>query len=518
MDTRPPPGFVMQGSETPPPPPGFVMKDTPDLPPAELGAGARFMAGVEDPVVGGSQLLTHIGGSEEAAQKADEAVREREAKLQAGGMQSGDLMRAGGRMVGTLPAMAVAGPIGGLSGVAGAAVGGALSEAVQPVADKDYWSQKGLDTLMGAAFGGVGGMTAKVVGPSVKEAPKALMAGGVQLTPGQIMGGFGRRTEEALKIVPGLSGFVRSAENRSLESFNISTINSALEPIGVQIPKNIKAGHEAMGAAKTVLTNAYDNLLPQMQLTMDQNLASDIANARFRASSAVTKDRAAQFDKILEDRLQRHFNNTGSIPGDELKKVESELNAVASQYRASSDGDQRALAALIDDVRGSVRDALSRQNPQHAPELEKINHAYAMFARVEEAATRRATSSAVFTPSDLLQAIKSGDKSVRKGSFARGDALMQEWAEFAQKVLPAKMADSGTPERLGYAATAANLGAWLHNPLIPAGMAAGVAPYTKLGQAAVNRIAQPGTVRKTVGKAAPYIGTAIEPYLKTLTE
>lgn len=520
MDTRPPPGFVIQGSETPPPPPGFVMKDTPDLPPAELGAGGRFMAGVEDPLVGGSQLLTHTFGSEESAQKADEAVREREKRLQAGGMQSGDLMRAGGRMVSSIPAMAVAGPIGGVSGVLGAAAGGALSEAVQPVTDQDYWTTKGTDALLGAAFGAAGGATAKAAGFVPKEPQKALMQAGVTLTPGQIVGGFPRRTEEALKSMPILGGFIRGAEGRSIESFNKATIDQALEPIGVKVPSSVKAGHEANSFAAGTLDNAYETLLPKMQLTMDQRLASDIANTRFQASS-LPDAQVKQFDIILRNQLERRFRDTGTIPGQELKAAESEINRLATSYSGSSVAGERELGRVLQDIRAGIRDALERQNPAQAAELQKINKSYAMFARIREAGSK-ATKEGVFTPADLLSAIRRKDKSVGHGQFFQGDALMQDWAEYAQKVLPSKMPDSGTTERALFAGGALSAGAWFHNPMIPIGLGAAATPYTKVGQAVVNKASQPGPVREAVSpvfkKSAPYIGTAIEPYLKTLTE
>jgi hypothetical protein len=49
---------------------------------------------------------------------------------------------------------------------------------------------------------------------------------------------------------------------------------------------------------------------------------------------------------------------------------------------------------------------------------------------------------------DLMQAVKKGDRSVRKGAFARGDALLQDWADDAAAILPNELPNSGTADRM----------------------------------------------------------------------
>jgi hypothetical protein len=169
-----------------------------------------------------------------------------------------------------------------------------------------------------------------------------------------------------------------------------------------------------------------------------------------------------QFNTIVGQRLAA-ITNRSAVPGQQgqsLKDIDGGLRSVADAYRGSPDPANRQMALRIDDVRDALRGALGRQNPPEAIEqLKAIDTGWAMYSRARGAAARRATSEGVFTPADLLGAIKTADKSAGKGTFAKGDALMQLYAETGQKVLTPKVPDSGTAERLSL----------MHIPTVAAG-------------------------------------------------
>ena len=54
----------------------------------------------------------------------------------------------------------------------------------------------------------------------------------------------------------------------------------------------------------------------------------------------------------------------------------------------------------------------------------------------------------IFTRSRLQIAVKSGDQTVGKRAMSEGDALYQDLAQAGKTVLPNKVPDSGTPERI----------------------------------------------------------------------
>lgn len=486
------------------------------VPPNQMGVTDRLLTGMSDPIVGGSQLAAHLTKSPEEAAKVDLAIKKREQDIQGAG--GGGLVRGVGQAITGAPLIAA-----GALGPAGAIAGGALQGAAQPTvvgSGTDYWAQKEKDALFGAAFGyGLGGGLGKTVGMAVGPDARTMIGSGVNLTPGQMIGGPVRRLEEAAKSLPIMGSFIRGAEGRGIEGFNRAVLNQALEPIGGKLSRGA-AGREAIAETQKQLGDAYDKLLPNMQLTLDQQLANDIANVKYHGQE-LPEPMQKQLEGILNNRLAPFFQRS-PMPGRQgptLKETESALRSIADNYRGSADPAQRNLARLIDDARGSLRDALIRQNPNSADLLKKIDMGYALFARAQGAAARRASSQGLFTANDLLATIKSQDKTIRKSAFARGDALLQDYAEVAQRVLPGKMPDSGTPERLlwdaallGGAGGGAHVAGATPEQLITAGtaLAGASVPYTRPGIAALN-----APLRATLpSKVAPYAAIAAEPAAK----
>lgn len=420
----------------------------------------------------------------------DEYERQRQQQIQQERQQQGlsgpDAFRAVGQVMAPTNVLLPGGGATAAARIGTAALGGAVGGALAPITGEgDYWSQKGKQAEIGAATGlgvGAGGeVLSKIISPKLREAAQTLLDNGVNLTPGQLFGGVAKRAEEAAKSAPWIGSAIRSGERNALEGFNRATINRALAPIGQELPKDALAGHEAIAAGQKILSDAYDDLLPKLSFGMDQGFKNDITALR-QVVSEFPKDRARQFEDILTNRVGKRAAAppAGTMDGKTFKQVQSELTNLSGQFKSSSDASERMLGHALDDVNSAMRDALERQNPSVAPQLRNINNAYAMFTRAENAAGRRATSGGLFTPGDLLQAVKGGDRTVRKRAFAAGDALMQDWAEAAHSVLGNKMPDSGTTERmlwdlggaggLGYAA--------MYHPEVALGLAAGSVPYT----------------------------------------
>jgi hypothetical protein len=396
------------------------------------------------------------------------------------------------------------------------AISGGVSSLLDPVEKAaDYWTEKARQVGIGSAAGAAFGRLARVVGaPSAKgvtsDAQKLINAG-VKLTPGQMIGGAAKGLEEKATSIPVTGHFVGERLHDATKSFNIATINQALAPIGAKLPQTIEAGRQAVSAAGQALSTAYNQILPKMTLRLDQDLVKNMRSLVNQSrDGTLPPDLQQQFEAYLRNRVMSRFQQSPVLTGDVLKQVESDLSERARRFTTAQDPRLRDLGDALNAVKVSLRDAMERQNPNFAPELQKINHAYAMFVRVQNAAQRRAVSGGVFTPGDLLAATKVSDKSVRKGAFARGDALLQDWAETAQKVIGNRTPDSGTAGRLR-AMDWLGIGAGAARP--DALLAAGAAslPYTKIGGAAVRTAGPP--VARAVGKALPYAGAAVGPVI-----
>ena len=475
------------------------------LPTGVVQAGNRFNNWLAD----NSGLVARIpeGG-------VDQMVLDREAQYQADRAAAGRTGLDAGRLAGGVAATLPAAMIPGAATIGGSAAIGAGMGALQPVTAGEFWVEKMKQAGLGAAVGGAGGAISqgisRILSPQTGAAQRMLMAEGVELTPGQVAGGMAKRIEDASTSIPIMGGKVAQAQQRAVESFNRAAINRGLGEIGEKLPDGM-VGREAIEYAGKKIGDAYDPLLARMTLRADQQFIADSTALAQNAQAALAPERAQQLANIMQTKLGRHMSGQGTMTGQKFKLADSELGRLARQFSSSADADQRMLGETIRDMQSVMRDALARSNPRLAPELRKIDKAFATNLRVERAAASVAATDGVFTPAQLQNAVKALDSSGRKRQFARGNALLQDLADAGKEVLPSAVGNSGTADRAGLMAMGGALatGQWW------APMAAGVgaAAYTRPGIASMRalltqRPAVAGTIAELLERGAPIPLTA----------
>ena len=355
--------------------------------------------------------------------------------------------------------------------------------------------QRGADGLAGAA-------AAARATPSPQ---RRLSQMGVQLTPGQMMGGAGQRLEDAATSVPILGDAIRNARLRGLESFNEVGINRALSDIGGSVTG---AGRQAYRAGDDQISGAFtaatDDLFVPRTSEFDVNLTTAMRQ------NPLPADRQADFEAIVSPFIQRIGQG---VDGQEWKRIDSELAAAvrSAQNGSTNDPGMAPLARKLDDVRGVFRGLIEQADPIRAQDIANANRSSAMMMRIRDAMQRQGSASrdGLFTPADLTAAVRAGDTSAGNRQFARGEALMQDLSDAAAQVLPSTVPDSGTPLRslltMGPIPAAGAIGAGVVNPYILAGIGAGLAggsvAYGKTVQNAINavyRAATPGAARQAL--------------------
>lgn len=463
--------------------------------PLEGGVAGLVNKGVsalnEAPVIG--PAMKAIGMVPATPQQVTQDIAKREADYQAERKAAGgegiDWARLGGNVLGTLP-IAMATPAAATLGGAAAtgAASGAAYGAMQPVTEPtdSFWTDKAKQAALGAATGGVGGAAlhglSRVIQPSVRPEVKALMDRGVTPTPGQIAGGTLQRTEEKLSSVPVLGDAIRGGQRRAMEDLNRAAYNEALAPIGASYKG--PAGREGIAYVERELGKAYDDLLPKLRFQIDGQFQAELGNLRSMAAD-LPEQQAARFETLLRNKLFKRLEPSGTMDGQTLKGVESELSRIAKGLKGDASFDNRQLGDALGEVLTTVRSNLARMNPEHAEQLGNINRGWAMYTRLRDAGSRLGAEEGVFTPAQLQSAVKSGDKSVGKGKFARGDAMMQDLSEAGKSVLGSKYPDSGTAGRLLLGGLG---GGYMVDPSIAAGALAMAAPYTSIGQRAMGAL------------------------------
>lgn len=479
----------------------------------------RVGTGIMDPVHGGAQLLEQ-GVRKIAAPVADaitgfnnwladktglvarlpeggvnEMVKQREQEYQARRAAAGSDGFDWARLAGNVgnPANLAMGGIGAgatlpLRIAAGVGTGAAMGAAA-PVTEGDYWAEKGKQVALGGAVGGAlpagAAAAARVVRPNTPANVNALLAEGVQMTPGQILGGAWKSAEEKLTSAPILGAAIRKGRTESIESFNRAVYKRALDPLGPQasaVAEAAPAGREGIQAVGNYLSAAYDDALARS--------APSPVTQQFTASLAGLKSllpKAAQdhFDDVVNATILGKVTPGGTLTPSVAKEAESILGREAATYMGSSVASERATGAALKQVQAELRDLIAQSNPKVAPEIQKINRAWADLVQMENAGAMLGAKEGVFSPAQYLNSVKRGDKSLRDRKFARGEALNQDFAQIADQVLSSRVPDSGTAGRLFL--SGAGLGgifaAPMHTLGAAAGLGAGSLLYTQPGNA-----------------------------------
>lgn len=385
-----------------------------------------------------------------------------------------------------------------------AVTGGALYGA----ATTEDRTEQGVAGAVGSGLGyGIPAAAARVAKPTLQRGAEALRAQGVDLTPGELLGGWVQRIEDGATSIPFVGDFIRSAKGESLESFNRAIIDDALRPIGKDIGKT-QVGRQAVDKASTLISDSYDDILPQMNVKLDEQLMDELTSL----DAMVAKLPRAQqryFRNYIDEKVLKPFDNENLLQlGETFKKTDSALRKAYKRLQKSPDVFQQDLGAALRESHASLMRAAKRQNPAAADQLALADQSYAMLSRIMDASGSVGAKNGIFTPAQLVRSVQ---KSAGRNNFARGRAFGQDIAEAAKDVLPSTVPDSGTPLR---AMTGAGLagGAYLVDPMLLGTMAGAGAMYTRPGvkamQAAIaNRPAAALPLSQGLRALAPVSGT-----------
>lgn len=495
---------------------------------------SRFQQGAGDMLHGGAQMLARslpdsavgavndatawvnrqpgvgpvtraLGMTPATPQQLDQRVADREqqyqASRQAGGSTGMDWMRMGGNVAAGLP-MALATTPGTLMGAAAAGAGtGALQGALQPVAENqgEFWGQKADQAVGGAvggAAGGAGGhFLGRLLSPQISPQVRTLQEAGVEMTPGQIIGGFAQRAENKATSLPLVGDAVTSAQRRSIESFNRATANRVLQPLNAAVPDELPAGREMVNFVEDQIGRVYaDTAARTRPFGPDAAFAQDIGRV---SQQFMTPESRATFARLVGDRVVSRFQN-GPIDGGNFKTIDAELGTIAREFSASATVAEREVARGVRGVQQALRDLMARTNPDVAPDIRAADQAFARFVRMEGAAAGQGATEGVFTPAQLSSAVRAADRTPRHSGYAGGDALMQDLSD-AGRTAMAGTPNSFTADRLMNTLGLGALATGQVPPELIAGGAAAGMLYSRPGA----RLAQSVLTTPRTGALAP---------------
>lgn len=328
-----------------------------------------------------------------------------------------------------------------------------------------------------------GAVIGRALTPTVSPELQILAREGVVPTPGQQTGGSLKKIE-GLPVVRDLGPDMGKA--RARQQFVDGAVNVALRPLGVAPIKEAN-GMAAFAKADSIATQAYDEILPKLTVKYDPQFSAEMSAQRAQVPQAIRGDLEDIFNREIAGKLTQ---GSANIPPRTMKQIDSELGRLARRYMKDPAVNSQNIADGIRDMQGAFRDMVTRQNPELAPELQKINATWNNLLRVENAVVKAANAEGNFTPEQFQSAVKQMDASLRKGAFAKGQAAMQSYSNAGVNVLGGEGATNVPYSAVnnlarGLAAGGAGV-AGATNPglAIPAAAAAGTfaSMYTPIGQ------------------------------------
>lgn len=471
----------------------------------------KITQGLKDPIEGGAQMLTNMlpkgivdAGNSVNNWLADatglvsklpdggvnQQVKDNEAAYQAKRTAAGESGFDGYRVLGSVvnPAnLALAAKLPQAATLAGrigiGAMGGGASALLEPVSGSNYWTDKAKQVAAGAAGGAltpaVTGAIGRVISPKASIDPSLAMLRNEGVTPtfGQTLGGWANRAEEKAQSLPIVGDAIQAARQRSGDQLNRAAMNRALSPVGEVLPINVKLGNDAIEYTRKTLGDKYDSLIPRMTVQADQPFAQSVSSLKAMVQQgALDPKYSAKFEQILNDRVIGKFQGQNAMTGQTLKDTQSYLSNEIKRFGQSQDPDARLLGDALKELGANLKDLSVRSNPKLANELKSIDTGWANFKRVQKAASSVAAEDGVFSPAQLHNAVKAGDRSKDKARFSEGNALMQDLSAAGKSILTNKVPDSGTAGRLFLGAGGLASGAI--SPIIPASLIGGAAMYT----------------------------------------
>lgn len=492
----PPPGFTLD-DDIPPPPPGFTLVgETP--PPATLAdasaatpepdaaplswmqyaeglaqkvaQGVTFNYGDEaaalagslgglGPMIGGKDydtILAEVRGREkefETAQPKTALAAEIAGSLGTGvgtGVTAARLAARLGARPGFLRSAAAAGataaPLGALNEV------GEL-EGKKSIGEYGEAALEGAGTaaLFGAGIGAAGHGLARVVGPWASAAAQRLHDQGIRLTPGELIGGgetglknMAKRTEDISGSIPFIGGQIRARRAEGVASMNHQVANEVLEPIGMRVAHDAPAGRELVRDVGDHVSAEYRRVLPHIRGVHDQQLAGEFANI----ANTLPRDQQAAFNRFVAQEMNNAAPYGTTIDGEGMQHLVAFFRDEGTAMMRAPTFYDRQLGRAFTDASGVLMGNMRLHSPADAVDaFTNANTAYARLVALEHAAGSVGGDAGVFTPAQIISAVKATDRSARKRSFARGEARMQGLADDARSVMGKQVADSGTPER-----------------------------------------------------------------------
>lgn len=486
------------------------------LQPFGIDTGVKMPQWMTEGLAGMGRRMTQIGTlgmyNPPDADAADELLNDSVAATVGGAATDIGAMALGGA---GLKALSAVPKVGGLLATGGQALSAPKTLAQAMLGAGAYGAATNEDRLAGGTAGLLGGgvgygvpkIAGAVVNPMVQKGARVLADKGVRLTPGQLLGGGVQRAEDAATSIPLVGDLIKGRQRAAVMDFNRAAVDDALTLVGKKLPKTVEAGRDAIAFADDAISSRYDDVLGNMTVKMDTQLAADLSKL-YGMIKRLPKKEQKLITRNISTAIDNEMNNpTATALGRSFKTMTRSIRENYKKWLGSNDAYQQEAGNAAREIHKALIEAAKRQNPSMADELIKTDAAYAALSRARDASVSAGANDGVFTPAMLGRQVKGSSQG---NSYSRGEAFGQELSDAAQSVLPSKVPDSGTPLRSLVGLGLLGGGAYVSPEMATAMGGLGLL-YTPAGRALASRAitARPALAaptRQALERIAPYAG------------
>jgi hypothetical protein len=295
--------------------------------------------------------------------------------------------------------------------------------------------EEDLESALQGAVTGAGVTSAlsgagRLIAPRFSEDVRKLS--GVELTPGQLMGGIPEQLERGVERIPLLGNAISSARERGIESFNRGAANKVLSNINpnLKVPAGMSPQDAVNFVDKEISRQYNTNVTPYLNFNaQNKDFIDDIAHVIIKHSS-LPDNRLQDLQKRANVLMQDLINNP---KGNQLKDVKSKLSYDAYRYSKSPDPADQDFGDALQDMKRNFMLHLAKQNGPIHRALIRADKAEEDYIRMADAFASR-TAGTGFTPKELGQSIRKQAPS--RIAFAEGRASrLQPFAQAGENVL-----------------------------------------------------------------------------------
>lgn len=295
-----------------------------------------------------------------------------------GAIATGFVPGAGAARLGLLGSKIATNPLlraGAVNAATGAASGAGMAEG-ESIADK----LKG--AAGGAALGSAIGAGSRVALPTLTKGAKELIDSGVNVTPGQAIGGIGNQLEQRIGNMTATGGAIMNRRRAVNDPLFKQTADRALQIVGRRLPDGELEPLEVLDAVKRGVDGAYDDIAAKNPIQGYAGIAlleaaeealgtapnDTIVSGVSRVLKQATRHLKGPDSKALLDAFDdAAAGNQVRLPPISMtgKELQTFANAMRKAARTARNGSNFALSDALEDLqegliaRGAARGGLT---------------------------------------------------------------------------------------------------------------------------------------------------------------